>query len=49
MQNRVSFAAALLAILKPDQRPKLARTIERPASRRWGGAIVGDAGPVGDD
>jgi hypothetical protein len=39
----------LLAMLKPDQRDRLARTIERPVGGRWGAAVVGEAGPFGDE
>ena len=49
MAERVSFVASLLTILKADQRAKLARTLERPTARRWGAAVVGDAGPAADD
>lgn len=47
--DRVAYVNALLAILKVDQRDKLARTLERPTSKRWGAAIVGDTGPADDD
>lgn len=49
MAERVGYINALLAILKVDQRDKLARTLERPTSKRWGAAIVGDTGPADDD
>lgn len=49
MAERVSYVAMLLTILKADQRPKLARTIERPTAKRWGAAIVGDVGPANED
>ena len=49
MAERVSFVATLLAILKADQRAKLARTLERPTAKRWGAAIVGEVGPTGDE
>lgn len=46
MESRVDFLTSLLTILKPDQRERLARTIERPSGRWWGGAIAGEAGPI---
>jgi Spy/CpxP family protein refolding chaperone len=49
MENRVAFITSLLAILKADQRDKLARTIERPGARRWGAAIAGEAAPADDE
>lgn len=49
MGDRVAFITSLLAILKADQREKLARTLERPTAKRWGAAVVGDAGPMEED
>jgi len=49
MQQRVELIKALLMILKADQRDKLARTIERPSARRWGGAVVGEDAPAEDE
>jgi hypothetical protein len=49
MDSRVAFISTLMAVLKPDQRARLAHTIERPSARRWGGAVVGEPGPPDDD
>lgn len=49
MADRVAYISSLLAILKVDQRDKLARTLERPTAKRWGAAIVGDAAPIEDE
>lgn len=49
MSDRVAYVSSLLTLLKTDQRDKLARTLERPTARRWGAAVVGDAGPVDEE
>lgn len=49
MADRVAYITSLLAILKVDQRDKLARTLQRPGSRHWGAAVVGDVAPVEDE
>jgi hypothetical protein len=49
MAHRVAYISTLLAIVKADQRDKLARTIERPTAKRWGAAVVGDVGPADDE
>lgn len=49
MSDRVAFIIELLAILRVDQREKLARTLERPGAKRWGAAVAGDAAPVEED
>jgi len=49
IQKRVELITALLMILKADQWDKLARTIERPGARYWGGSVVGEDAPAEDE